>query len=239
MPIIYRQRSTSSLSSDADSDLENIAPTPIDADDSIVLSDLVRTGEASRLRRRGAMRLDHGHTGQQTSQPQSYSPAVIVVGSPSWESDSEETPGGSGYPRTRNGRGPRPRRAGAGASRGDDDLSFTYTIFCGADEDEFDSEFEFGDQSCTPYEPSVLPLYPSSSRAPPFSQRKARKSNGCGAVLHMSAAPRQRNGTWLAKDTPSTAVVLMDADYFDKNIASRIVRSSCGCFREGVGCAVW
>lgn len=30
-----------------------------DADDSIVLSE-VRTGEASRLRRRGAMRLDHG-----------------------------------------------------------------------------------------------------------------------------------------------------------------------------------
>ncbi|KAL0569162.1 hypothetical protein V5O48_012808, partial [Marasmius crinis-equi] len=30
-----------------------------DADDSIVLSDLVRTGEASRLRRRGAIRSNH------------------------------------------------------------------------------------------------------------------------------------------------------------------------------------
>ena len=32
---------------------------PSDADDEIVLSDLVRTGEASRLRRRSAMRIDH------------------------------------------------------------------------------------------------------------------------------------------------------------------------------------
>src|SRR3954447_15364031 len=63
MPIIYHNRSSSnssdSMSSSASS-ADLTSPTVTDADDSIVLSDLVRTGEASRLRRRGAMRLEHG-----------------------------------------------------------------------------------------------------------------------------------------------------------------------------------
>lgn len=235
MPIIYRQRTLSF--SDAESDLENMAPAPTDADGSIVLSDLVRTGEASRLRRRGAMRLDHGYI-PQTVQPQTISPNVIVVGSPSWESEPDEPQGGPFVRETftrergsRNNRSQRNRRAA-----GDDELAYTYTIFCGAEESDSGSEFEG-----SPFAPAVLPLYPpsSSSSLALFSQRKKQRSTGCGAVLHMSAAPRQRHGTWLAKDNTSAAVISLDAEYFDKEVVSKIVRSACGCFREGVGCAVW
>lgn len=228
MPIIYRQRSQSF--SDSESDLENIAPTINDADDSIVLSDLVRTGEASRLRRRGAMRLDHGYPTTQ-NQPQPTSPTVIVVGSPSWDSESEEPQGGPVYSRERfrNIRGPRFRRVA-----GDDELTYTYTIFCGGEES--DSEVEYASQA---YQPSILPVYPSSSSRVSSLSPRRKKTNGCGAVLHMSAAPRQRQGTWLAKDVATSAVIPMDACYFDREAALKIVRNGCGCFREGVGCALW
>jgi hypothetical protein len=42
-------------------------PSPVDADANIVLGDLVRSGEASRLRRRGAVRLDHARAAQSVS----------------------------------------------------------------------------------------------------------------------------------------------------------------------------
>ncbi|KAJ3531426.1 hypothetical protein NM688_g7578 [Phlebia brevispora] len=73
MPQIYRRHSEYAPGSLTESRLRTtIASTPqlTDADDSIVLSDLVRTGEASRLRRRGAMRLEHG------------APRPLLTGSP-------------------------------------------------------------------------------------------------------------------------------------------------------------
>lgn len=45
-----------------------------DADSSIVLSDLVRSGESSRLRRRGAVRLDHSHNAQPLTNSRSRAP---------------------------------------------------------------------------------------------------------------------------------------------------------------------
>jgi hypothetical protein len=61
MPQIYSRNEprTRTLSS-ASSASTSTSLEPINADDSIVLSDLIRSGEASRLRRRGAMRIDHG-----------------------------------------------------------------------------------------------------------------------------------------------------------------------------------
>ena len=232
MPITYRRRTPSF--SDAESDLENIAPPPPDADDSIILSGLVRTGEASRLRRRGAMRLDHGHIAQDVHL-QAPSPTVVVVDSPPWDSEPEEAPGGPVLPRERlrTARRGRPRRAA-----GDEELNYTYTIFCGAGDDG-DAGGGFADQSSASFEPSLLPLYPqSSSCRPSFSPRK-KTSNGCGAVLHLSAAPRRRQSAWLANDDASGVVIPMDATYFDKDAASKIVRNACGCLREGIGCAVW
>ncbi|TBU28735.1 hypothetical protein BD311DRAFT_806770 [Dichomitus squalens] len=60
-------------------------PQMTDADDSIVLAGLVRTGEASRLRRRGAIRLDHNAGGigrallGDNPGPSSYAPPVRPV----------------------------------------------------------------------------------------------------------------------------------------------------------------
>lgn len=60
MPITYRTDAPSSSNPPS-------ALTIPDTDSSIVLSDLVRSGESSRLRRRGAVRLDHSHNNAQPS----------------------------------------------------------------------------------------------------------------------------------------------------------------------------
>lgn len=226
MPNIYRQRTQSF--SDTESELENIAPAaPTDADDYIVLSDLVRTGEASRLRRRGALRLDHGHANQ-ISQQRPFSPSVIVVGSPSWDSESEDPQAGqrvSRYSRAR-----RSRRV-----VGEEDKK--YSLFCGGEVSDSDE-----DSPRIPFTPSPLPAYPASPSTalrPAWPFRKKKRTNGCGALLHMNATPRLRQGTWTAKGEASGAVIDMDPSYFDKESVAKIVRNACGCVREGVGCAVW
>ncbi|KAJ3775562.1 hypothetical protein FB446DRAFT_785890 [Lentinula raphanica] len=62
MPITYNQQSNpTSSSSHSSSNPSSSTPTIQDADSSIVLSDLLRSGETSRLRRRGAVRLDNLH----------------------------------------------------------------------------------------------------------------------------------------------------------------------------------
>jgi hypothetical protein len=234
MPNIYQQRSQSV--SDSESELENIAPVATtDADESIVLSDLVRTGEASRLRRRGALRLDHSHANQ-TIQQRSFSPSVIVVGSPSWDSEPEDPPviqGVSRVPRYTRTRSQRSRRIGEEETR--------YSLFCGGDVSDTDEGVD--DRACTPFVPSPLPAYPassSSSSPPPVRhQRRKKRTNGCGALLHMNAMPRLRQGAWSAKGDASCAVIDMEPYYFDKEYVAKIVRSACGCVREGVGCAVW
>jgi hypothetical protein len=81
----HRSSSVSSASSSSSSLSLSDTPRPTNVDDSIVLSDLVRTGEASRLRRRGAMRLDHGHhnaLGYTYNAPRETSPTP-------WDSDDE------------------------------------------------------------------------------------------------------------------------------------------------------
>ncbi|KAF8830130.1 hypothetical protein F5879DRAFT_970474 [Lentinula edodes] len=60
MPITYRQRLNTSTNSHA-SLHPSSTPSIQDTDSSIVLSDLLRSGESSRLRRRGAVRLDNVH----------------------------------------------------------------------------------------------------------------------------------------------------------------------------------
>ncbi|KAF8900644.1 hypothetical protein CPB85DRAFT_154976 [Mucidula mucida] len=189
MPITYRP----STSSDVELN---------DADDSIVLSDLVRTGEASRLRRRGAMRLDHHTTAAQT--------AAAADGA-TWEPD--ETP--------------RPHR---------DKEEYLWTLFCGGEEEtDDDDELDYA----AAFEPSLFPLCPASAPSPrTTATRRPRRTNGCGALVHMRAAPRARLGVWTAKTRASDAVVSLDTSYFDRAAVSKIVRSACGCVREGVGCAV-
>jgi hypothetical protein len=179
MPIQFRTRSTNGHSQ------PQPQPQMTDADDSIVLSDLVRTGEASRLRRRGAMRLDHSISsntianqargvGQRQRSPGSWDPpSVIRVRSPTWvaapESGSEDE-FAEWVQREPDYEPDLQTELAAGDGRGTEAEPETekevyeHMLFCGGEE-----EYEVwdNDRPLPPsWEPSPLPSYPPS--APSF-----------------------------------------------------------------------
>ncbi|KAF8076932.1 hypothetical protein FPV67DRAFT_1473231 [Lyophyllum atratum] len=247
MPLIYHSRSSNSISTDGDSDDHDPTAStsasasplvPTDADDSIVLSDLVRTGEASRLRRRGAMRLDHTYPHAHAHPPRS--PSLIVVHEPpSWDSEPEDTPHAHPRPRTR------PTRRHAV----EDEPDYSYALFCGGDVSTEEEAHNGTSNDHTPYTPSVLPLYPPPPRPSPSRlkhRRKRTSTTGCGARIHSAAAPRRRasplsssptttTNTWHALSPgASSGLAPLDAMYFDDARARAQIRAG----REGVGCAV-
>jgi hypothetical protein len=243
MPVIYQYHSPPSSD---DSDSDNEPPAPTDADDSIVLSDLVRTGEASRLRRRGAMRLEHGLAG--TSAPIYHlpnaiqrppSPPTIVIRN-SWDSSQGPRSPEEGFS---NGRGGysiygRPRM-NAEVRRSDSvGEGYGYALFCGGEGMDLDRA---DISSSATFEPSILPLYPTTAWSNSIlkSSRRPRRSNGCGAVVHVQASPRRRLGVWTAETAATDVVVEMDTSYFERTAVVKIVKSACGCIREGVGCGAW
>lgn len=225
---------------------------PLDVDDSIVLSDLLRTGEASRLRRRGAMRIDHNHPHHATTGghvmpgPRLSSPNIVLVERSNWDSDSDlESPSFTSYwnmdPPNRFGRRhPRSsRRFGPYSSSGINSNpqgakeEYVYTLVCGSEAADCNSDH------VEPFTPSVLPLYPPSSSSVTKRQKPTKKSTGCGTLVHLHAAPRSNFRMWTARTPASDSVILLDGCYFDEKEASRFMRNQCGCVSEGVGCAVW
>lgn len=220
-----------------------------DADDSIVLSDLVRTAEASRLRRRGAMRIDHAPSGssaaipvqsQRASSGNFDPPAAIRVRSPTWvqaDSGSDDEYTGWAQRETDYEVGQQAENDARRAEHEKERDVYNYVLFCGAEEEE-----SWDDRPTPPaWSPSPLPLYPPSSSRhnSTFSKPRPKRNNGCGAILHMNAAPRRRQGVWTAKSQALDSVVPMEASYFDRKAVVKMLRSACGCVREGVGCAVW
>ncbi|KIJ13339.1 hypothetical protein PAXINDRAFT_136327 [Paxillus involutus ATCC 200175] len=205
---------------------------PTDADDSIVLSDLLRTGEASRLRRRGAMRLDHNQMSAQRNEGgRATPPTVVVARTPSWiepPSDDDEStqtweqgydPGLSSRPES---------RSVAGLD------TYGYTLYCGGEEPS-----SLLVQRSSPCERSPLPSYPPAPSR--INQRKhdvRLQTNGCGAVIHLRASRRGGSSVWVGKDEATSAVVPMDPSYFERSAVVRMMSSACGCLREGVGCAI-
>lgn len=223
-------------------------PQVTDADDSIILSDLVRTGEASRLRRRGAMRLDHAFSSSSTSsRPQRQrsqsqgnwdAPDSLRVRSPTWVTESESYDEWLAPPRDMEYDGV--AQDDVEGRRGDtyaekEKEEYEHILFCGGEGEE-----DSNDRPAAPHwEPSPLPLYPPTISAKrPLAQR-SKRSNGCGAIVHMHASPRRRQNVWMAKSEANDVVVDMDASYFDRKAMAKMLRSACGCVREGVGCAVW
>ena len=122
---------------------------------------------------------------------------------------------------------------------------YEHMLFCGGGgEEKYDDEWEDRRPSPPPaWEPSPLPLYPPPSPSPSrprFSIHKPHKrNNGCGALIHMRASPRRRQAVWMAKSEAMDSVVTMDSAYFDRKAVAKMLRSACGCVREGVGCAIW
>lgn len=242
MPQVYnphpeprRGRSSSSASSSSLSSVSPGSMRPTDADESIVLSDLVRTGEASRLRRRGAMRIDHGAP---------YSQATITD-RPNWDSyfdpDSQTAPDGhlnrntlSRFSRIRphSSRRNGPHDTSAYIHLRDQPDESMYTLVCGAKVTNLDL-----DDKIEPFKPSILPLYPPLPL--PSSKKSMDRNTGCGTIVHMRAAPRVRVGMWTAHSPAPSSVITLEASYFDTREASEFTQSDCGCVKEGVGCAVW
>ncbi|KAI0638613.1 hypothetical protein C8Q77DRAFT_1047833 [Trametes polyzona] len=237
-------------------------PQPTDADDSIVLADLVRTGEASRLRRRGAMRLDHGPTATTTRAPltsgatagPSYvyaPPARPIIIEPS------RTP--SPEPNVDDTAGDEYTYSAGPAWRGMDTLSGresgrtegvqtveilsesiqagqSYVLYCGGEDlDVSDDE----DERPPAVQPSPFPIMPSASSSSSRTGGKSiHRTNGCGALVHVRAYPQRPRGVWMAKEDASETVVSLDAQYCDHSAMDKMLKSACGCIREGIGCSV-
>lgn len=220
------------------------------ADDSIVLSDLVRTGEASRLRRRGAMRIDHNHPHHATAAghilpgpPRRSSPSTTLVERSTWDPDSDpDSPGFSNFwnsdphftlsrRHTRFSRRFGPYSSGPSQQGTRDE--FPYILVCGAEVSGCDND------DIEPFKPSILPLFPPPSPTYSTRQKTTKKSTGCGAIVHLHAGPRQRFRIWTARGSAAEVVIPLNAVYFDKKDAVRFSRNPCGCVNEGVGCAMW
>lgn len=221
-------------------------PQMTDADDSIVLSDLVRTAEASRLRRRGALRMDHAPSGSaipaqgQRGFSGNYElPAPIRVRSPTWvqaDSSSDDEYAGWAQRETDYEVGQQAENEARRTEHEREKEAYNYVLYCGAEEESWDNRPEL-----PAWSPSPLPLYPPSSprHVSTLTKPRPKRNNGCGAIVHMNAAPRRRQGVWTAKTQAVDSVVPMEASYFDRKAVVKMLRSACGCVREGVGCAVW
>ncbi|KAH9939268.1 uncharacterized protein BXZ73DRAFT_43952 [Epithele typhae] len=262
--VVPRRRSTMAPPPAASSD-----PQPTDADDSIFLADLVRTGEASRLRRRGAMRLDHTGPrptpeGQLRPQPPallreprdrrgSYVvPPSALRRSPSpervVEEDGQDEYTYSAGPVWRDWDrepGPRPQGTGVGVLGRPDGVEVlgegtqAFVLRCGGEEGE--DQWAEVEEPPKRFRPALFPqggapAGPSSSASAP-PRRQARRTNGCGAVVHVRAYPQHPRGAWMAKEEATDAVVALDPAYCDHPAMDKLLRSACGCIREGIGCA--
>ena len=104
----------------------------------------------------------------------------------------------------------------------------SFVIYCGAEEPHLPSSSTL---------PTVSPLPPHQWRPPP--PRTSPMRNGCGAIVHTAAVPRKRCGVWMARFGSTDAVIEMDSQYFDRSVVVRMMKSPCGCVREGIGCRLW
>lgn len=122
-----------------------------------------------------------------------------------------------------------------------------FSIYCGFE--DWDAE------EVEPYEPSPFPPgwsddiddpynhnYEYSSQTCNSDARSGhnshyRRSTGCGALLHTSATPKPRTGTWHAEGRATESVVFMDKAYFEHGGQAK--QFACGCRWSGVGCAQW
>ena len=224
-----RQRTLSSSSM-------SLINEPIDADDSIVLSDLVRTGEASRLRRRGAMRLDRN-----SMQPVRR-PGIFFEDS---DSDDENRPYSFAYGEILDRRHRSftshqhqyPSYSSLVAEPDVNDDSPPYILVCGAK--VVDSVPQ--QKPCAPFEPSIFPVMPGEQASGSRSPSPPPSTNGCGTVIHFHGACPQAQATtktFTARSRTTDIVVPLEAEYFSNQVAKTFETSPCGCVQEGIGCAV-
>lgn len=227
----------------------NTVSQDVEEEESLSLSDLVRTGETSRLRRRGAITGRHlarqsmstlaGSSGANATAaaittlnppaPQYQQPNRQIVQAPTLPPPWVD--GGSSMMQ-------QPWAAEiSDPTKAEDDADGVphsgYALYCGVE------TWEFGDEE--PYEPSLFPSVfdDSPPSSPTYSPLRTtiRKSTGCGALIHTSGKPRPKSGTWQACGKASANVVPMDKTYFERGGQAKLF--SCGCRWHGVGCSNW
>ncbi|KAF6748912.1 hypothetical protein DFP72DRAFT_550533 [Ephemerocybe angulata] len=227
IPAQWSSRPGMEASSSSSTDLERSTPTITDADDSIVLSDIVRTGEASRLRRRGALRLDRNSLGSH-HRHLSFDSEFDDHDS-NWSSQEE---GGLYH------RGEQSTHSRWTSGDDEDDSDDEYVLVCGAEMDP-SSMSSCSSDGYEPFRPSILPVEPTNhTRRSSYS----RPTNGCGAILHLSASPsihfrRGHGNTYIARGRATETVVPLSTEYFDSWPDLRFENNACGCIKEGVGCS--
>ncbi|KAF9008017.1 hypothetical protein BDQ17DRAFT_184279 [Cyathus striatus] len=198
---------------------------------------ILRTGEASRLRRRGALRLDYEHAQLFHATHTGGGMGGVWLPTPGEDGSAPSAPAPSGV-----GEGRRHRRATTVGTTARGGGEYSYILVCGG---TIPSSPEPSPQAVK-FNPSPLPLFPPtlSSQKPTYkTPQKASTTTGCGAIISMYTAPRPRVGVWAALSAGvSEAVVPMEKEYFEgveDVLKGGIVKSACGCVKEGVGCRVW
>jgi hypothetical protein len=227
--------------------------SPVDADSSIVLGDLVRSGEASRLRRRGAVRLDHASRSSIPNLPAngphaSGSRAVLVGFGRPLDPDGDglytqngerreehEEPTWGNWSTTANSNATAP----SGGALVQDELAAAadtktdgprHALYCGAPIlDDYDSDRD--DDNDDGFRPAPFAWAARRSATP--------RITGCGTLVHTHAISRTTLPAWSARCAPTENVVNLPAQYAPPELAARAARSACMCVREVVGCASW
>ena len=197
-----------------------------------MLSDLVRTAEASRLRRRGAITGSHRASRQLSN---SYVPSDTWLGNPDYRRNRPSVNSQPVIP-TQFATGMPPAYPSWSETvdtkleeETDRGHSSSFELYCG---------FEIvNDIEETPYKPSPLPMHSSAPRSRRITPLKFRQSTGCGALIHTDGSPQTKSGTWNAKGKATDVVVPMDKMYFERGGQSK--QFACGCRWQGVGCSVW
>ena len=208
----------------------NILEIPHNEDEDASVISLVRTAEASRLRRRGPFGLDHnGNRSEFQRAARAPLQPLILVPSRSIASESFEllpTTSPTPLPMTP----PRQRQSFVSIEdlyKGEDDendISTEHHIYCGVMEEVEEQDFKV----------SPLPFHSNNASA----AHRRTKFTGCGTLIHASAVPKSKQGTWYAKGPATSVVVRLNAIYFDDG-GGKSRHMHCGCRYYGVGCSVW
>ena len=121
----------------------------------------------------------------------------------------------------------------------------TFMLYCGGKVDPV--QLHSVRPAPEPFKPSILPVpssaASSSSHSHPHSHRPGShdepQTNGCGALVHLRAFSQQPRPVWVGKEEATDVVVSLEAQYFESAVVAKMMKSACGCVREGIGCAVW
>lgn len=189
---------------------------------------LVRTAQASRLRRRGAIRIENRQRGD-TVAPAGPPPgrrAVLLD-----EEDDEE-----GEEERRSSRPTLPFMLTRSVVPADFSGERS-RLYCGGVPKRSRTT---SSSRWTEDEPVWPSPFPSTEREPYRKKpRRVPLSTGCGELVCLGACASERIGVWLS-DTPKLPknVARMDEEYVDRGPGNVIKTgtSNCGCDHEGIGC---